>query len=157
MPRSGYDPCQHDVSEEGQIPGARLARGIIKLAESTAMRFETLYRTDARGKTFDGFANPETEYYQPRIEVEYRDGKQAFFVRETHGYFDDQQKRPANITVTLSPDEGFSTLAEAERRYEEQLRYRASNGFVHAFAFDPFSPDRSSYRVLNPKATSLLA
>ena len=52
--------------------------------------FETLYRTDARGRSF---ANPsDCEYYQPRIDRERHGGEGVFFVRETHGYFDDEKK-----------------------------------------------------------------
>ena len=86
--------------------------------------FETLYRTDARGKSF---ANPsDCEYYQPRIDSEFCDGKYVYFVRETHGFFDDSQKKMINRTETL----------------------RASSGFVHAFAWDPMSPSGTTYRVL---------
>jgi hypothetical protein len=108
--------------------------------------FETLYRVDPRGRSF---ANPaETEYYQPRIDRESHAGRDVFLVRETHGYFDDEEKKAANITSTLSPEEGFATFDEANSRYEEQLRYRAKTGFVHVFSFDPFSPDGMTHRVI---------
>lgn len=112
------------------------------------MKFETMYRTDTRGKSF---SNPsETEYYQPRIDRESHGGKDVYFVRETHGYFDDTQKRLANHTFTLSPEEGFATWQEAQDRYDEQMQHRAKGGFVHVFAFDPYSPDGTSYRILKP-------
>lgn len=106
-----------------------------------------MYSVDTRGKSF---ANPsETEYYQPRIDRESHNGKDVYFVRETHGYFDDTQKKAANLTVTLNPEEGFATLNAAEARYDEQMRYRAETGFRHVFSFDPFSPDGTSYRILS--------
>lgn len=110
------------------------------------MMFETLYRTDPRGKSFANL--PETEYYQPRIDRERRGGKDVFFVRETHGYFDDQQKELRSLTETFNPEEPFESWDEAEHWYEQQLRKRASNGFVHAFVLDPMSPSGMNYRVL---------
>lgn len=108
--------------------------------------FETLYRVDPRGKSF---TKPhECEYYQPRIDVEHCGGKPVYFVRETHGYFDDTAKRAAAITQTFNPDEPFETFAEAEKWYQQQLQRRAADGFVHVFGFDPFSPGGMSYRRL---------
>lgn len=108
--------------------------------------FETLYRNDARGRSF---ASPsECEYYQPRIDIEVRGGKNAYFVRETHGYFDDRQKKLVNQTETLNPEEPYDSWQEAEHRYQEQVRYRASTGFVHSFAWDPMSPSGMNYRFL---------
>jgi hypothetical protein len=109
--------------------------------------FETLYRTDPRGKSFSDLA--ETEYFQPRIDREKRGDKFVFFVRETHGYFDDQQKKAESVTETFNPEDPFESREEAREWYEQQLRFRTANGFVHALAWDPFSPDRTSYRILS--------
>ena len=122
------------------------------------MLFETLYRIDPRGMSFAEL--PATEYYQPRIDREVINGKEVYFVRETHGYFDDQQKKVANCTFTLNPDEvaeGYPTWEEAEGRYEQQLRKRAKERFVHVFAFDPLTPTGLSYRLLDPEAVSMLS
>jgi hypothetical protein len=105
---------------------------------------ETLYRHDPRGKSFENLE--ATEYYQCRIDQESRERRHVFFVRETHGYFDDQQKKPANITETFNPEKPFENFAEAEGRYHQQLQRRASEGFVHAFSFDPFTGIK--YRLL---------
>jgi hypothetical protein len=110
------------------------------------MLFETLYRTDPRGKSFADLS--ETEYFQPRIDREMRGDRYVFVVRETHGYFDDRQKRVESLTETFNPDEPFDSWDEAQRWYEQQLRHRASSGFVHAFAWDPMSPTGMSYRIL---------
>jgi hypothetical protein len=110
------------------------------------MTFETLYRVDARDKSF---ADPsECEYYQPRIDPEKREGKDVFFVRETHGYFDDTLKQLKNMTETFNPNEPFKTWDEALGWYQKQIEYRASLGFVHAFVFDPMSPNAVRYRLL---------
>ena len=96
--------------------------------------FETLYKTDSP----KDFANGE--YFQVHFNVETNPvtGKQAFFVREKHGYFDNEQKRAVHPVTTFAPEEGFTTFEEAAERYEQQLRHRASEGFVHAFSVDPF-------------------
>jgi hypothetical protein len=62
-------------------------------------------------------------------------------VREKHGFFDNQKKKMVNSVPTLDPDfdEGFTTLQEAQERYDQQLQRRASEGFVHAFSIDPFT------------------
>jgi hypothetical protein len=118
----------------------------LALRQNQSMLFETLYRTDARGKSF---TNPsDCEYFQPRIDHELREGKDVYYARETHGYFDDKQKKLVNQTETFNPDEPFTTWQEADRWYQQQLRYRAASGFVHAFAWDPMSPTGTSYRIL---------
>lgn len=122
------------------------------------MFFETLYRSDPRGKTFDP-GDPasisETEYFQPLFELEFQDGKHVFFVREKHGYFDDQQKKPVHPIDTLSPEEGFATEQEAWKKYEQQLRFRALQGFTHALSVR-IPEGGINHRILDPNATSLL-
>lgn len=114
--------------------------------------FETLYKTEAPKSFMDG-----GEYYQPSVDFEFRDGVRAFFVREKHGWWDEVKKEPANMTVTLSPDEGYPTLEEALDRYDQQLHYRASQGFVHAFSVDFYSQtSRFKRRLLDPNSESLL-
>lgn len=95
--------------------------------------FQTLYKT----------ATPQTsvhdaEYYQPMVVTSNVNGKWLYFVRETHGWFDDRQKKAVNVTTTLSPEEGFSSDAEAMRLFGQQKQHRISSGFVHQFTIDPF-------------------
>jgi hypothetical protein len=110
--------------------------------------FETLYRADPRGKSFETLS--ETEYYQPRIDREKSGDRYVYFVRETHGYFDDQRKKAESLTQTFNPEEPFETWDQAQHWYEQQLQLRASGGFVHVFTFDPMSPSGMRYRVLIP-------
>ena len=95
------------------------------------MRFETLYKTD----------HPErlefAEYYQPQIDMEPRNGRWTYFLREKHGWFNDSEKRAVHHSHTLNPEDGFASLEEAIRAYEQQIRHRASEGFVHSFSLDP--------------------
>jgi hypothetical protein len=105
--------------------------------------FETLYKT----KTPIDF--PQGEYYQPAWDFEIVNGAYAYFVREKHGYWNDTEKRMANQTVTLSPEEGYSTLKDAEERYNQQIQHRVAGGFVHSFYFDPMKKDAVGYRCLS--------
>jgi hypothetical protein len=84
------------------------------------------------------------------LELTLRNGKgrTVFFVRETHGYFDDTRKQLKNMTETFNPNEPFETWDEAQLWYQKQIEYRASRGFVHAFVFDPMSPNAVRYRLL---------
>jgi hypothetical protein len=119
---------------------------------------ETLYRVDPRGKSFaDGTlaSVSDTEYYQLSIDVVFHAGKDSYFVRERHGYFDDRQKKLVHHHLTLNPDEGFPTVEDALAGYDAQLKHRAAQGFVHAFS--PRIPEGGTrHRVLEPNAQSLL-
>jgi hypothetical protein len=97
--------------------------------------FETLYKSDSPKDFASG------EYFQVRFESEVASatGREVFFVRERHGYFDDQHKRVVHPITTLSPEEGFATRGEAEERYARQLR--------HSFSPDPY--DGMKYRRLD--------
>ena len=104
--------------------------------------FETLYKTDSPLDFATG------EHYQTQLDVggDPATGKHVYFVREQHGYFDNQQKRAVPPITTLSPEEGFATFEEAKARYDQQLKRRASDGFKHAFSLDPF--EGMKYRCL---------
>ena len=52
------------------------------------------------------------------------------------------------MTETFNPNEPFETWDEAQLWYQKQIEYRASRGFVHAFVFDPMSPNAVRYRLL---------
>ncbi|HZQ17531.1 MAG TPA: hypothetical protein VFA90_02335 [Terriglobales bacterium] len=105
--------------------------------------FVTLYKTD---KPTD-FANGE--YYQVHLDEVVQNGKLLFVVREKHGWWDDQQKKNANMTTTLSPKEGVS-FDEAEKLYDQQLKHRAAGGFVHCLYFDPLNNPPFAYRRITP-------
>jgi hypothetical protein len=63
-------------------------------------------------------------------------------------YYSDTEKRRVNETFTLNPEEGFKTEAEAMKRYNDQVKYRASTGYVHLFHFDPLKPNGVGYRFI---------
>jgi hypothetical protein len=102
--------------------------------------FTTLYRS----------ANPHTsvmdgEYYQPLIDGVENGGKIKYFVRETHAWFDDLQKKPINIVTTLSPEEGLDDVSKAHKIFDQQVEHRVKEGFRHSFYIDPFAPKHIGY------------
>jgi hypothetical protein len=102
--------------------------------------FETLHKTDVPTEL------DHVEYYQPNLEVENSRTGHYYCVREKHGWFVDAEKRAVHHTSTLSPEEGFATFEEAQRRYDQQVQKRASEGFVHSFSVDPMSDPPVRYR-----------
>ncbi len=104
--------------------GGRMKRNIPVL--------ETLYRTNAPEEL------ERAEYYQPHIESKFHDGKWFFVVTETHAWYDDKEKKVVNHVTTLNPDatEGYAKIEEAWKSYDEQVRRRVSDGFVHSFSIE---------------------
>jgi hypothetical protein len=62
------------------------------------------------------------------------DGQRGFFVRETQCWWDASAQRTIRVQYTLSPREGFMTLAEADACYQSRKISRARRGFVHSYA-----------------------
>jgi hypothetical protein len=90
----------------------------------------TLYKTKTP-TTFD-----DGEYYRPDFQMEFIGGKRVYFVRETHGFWNNTEKRVEHVVTTLSPEDGFTSYEEAFSRYEQQVARRVKDGFVHSFAID---------------------
>jgi len=90
---------------------------------------ETLYKTNAPEEL------ERAEYYQPRIEQKVLCGKWVFFVTEKHAWYDDRGKQVLAPGFTLDPkeEEGYPSLEAAKARYDQQVKHRASEGFVHSF------------------------
>jgi hypothetical protein len=105
--------------------------------------FVTLYKTALPIDYENG------EYYQVHFDPEINPttGKEHYFIREKHGWFDAEQKKLAHLVTTLSPVEGYETKQEALERYDQQVRRRASDGFVHSFWLDPFSEIRKYQKL----------
>lgn len=90
---------------------------------------ETLYKTKTpEASVWDG------ECYELILDAETVNGRVAYFVREIHGWWDEDRKRFVHKQYTLSPDEGFSTFDDAHERYKQQRINRATSGFVHSFS-----------------------
>ena len=93
---------------------------------------ETLYKTSAPEQL------ERAEYYQPRVEQKFHGGKWRYTVTETHAWYDDLKKEVVHKVTTLNPEaaEGFATIEEAWKRYEEQVRRRVADGFSHSFSLE---------------------
>jgi hypothetical protein len=90
---------------------------------------ETLYKT----------TTPESsvwagECYELILDEESVNGRDAYFVREIHGWWDEKEKRFVHKVYTLSSEEGYATFEEAHERYMQQRLNRAKNGFKHSFS-----------------------
>ena len=108
--------------------------------------FETLYKTDSPKDFSNG------EYYQ--VHLDFDPEQDIYFVRERHGWYNNQEKRAAHSVKTLEPLEpleGFSTLKEARAAYEQHVQHRASLGFIHAFSIDFVNWNSNSYRRIGVK------
>jgi hypothetical protein len=93
---------------------------------------ETRYKTNAPEEL------ERAEYYQPRVEQKFHAGKWRYTVTETHAWYDDAKKEVVHKVTTLNPEaaEGFATIKEAWKRYEEQVRHRVADGFSHSFSLE---------------------
>jgi hypothetical protein len=69
------------------------------------------------------------------VACKFRLGKWVYVVTEKHGWYDDQGKEVIDPRYTLDPraDEGFDSIEEAQKRYDQQIQHRASEGYVHSF------------------------
>lgn len=92
--------------------------------------WETLYKTE----------RPEheehAEYYQPLLVGERSGDGWLYFVRETHAWYSEADKKFRNRVITLNPEEGFSDYEEAKQQFTKQVKHRASEGFIHSFSLD---------------------
>jgi hypothetical protein len=89
---------------------------------------ETLYKT----RNPEGVPSAEAEYYE--LVLDQAENSRMYFVREMHGWWSEEQKRPIHNLKTLSPEEGYPTWDDAYKRYLEQRQHRARGGFVHSFS-----------------------
>jgi hypothetical protein len=96
--------------------------------------FKTLYKTATPKVSVH-----DAEYYQPMVATAVVNGKQMYFVRETHGWFDDAEKRAVSVTETLFHQEGLESGMEAAKLFEQQMQHRINEGFAHSFSIDPYT------------------
>lgn len=94
----------------------------------------TLYKTKTPTTFEDG------EYYQPTLDFQFIGAERQWIVRETHGFWNNTEKRVEHVVTTLSPEDGYSSYEEALARYEQQVQRRVKDGFVHSFSIDPYKP-----------------
>jgi len=105
---------------------------------------ETLYKT----KDPETVPAEEAEYYE--LILDQAEHSAQYFVREMHGWWSEEQKRPINNLKTLSPEEGYPTWDEAHKRYLEQRLHRAGEGFVHSFSPHFYGERKYEYKLVDP-------
>lgn len=109
---------------------------------------KTVYRTP----------NPEagvSEAYEIFIDVVHGapDPQRCWIVREIHGYYDEEKKAFIHKVETLHPNEPqhFLTLEEAVREADQQVWFRAGQGFHFPFTMNYNSPPwYSRFEVVLP-------
>jgi|SRR5580765_1217258 hypothetical protein len=90
---------------------------------------ETLYKTKVPQTT-----DWRDQFFELSMGEQKVDGQRGFFVRETQCWWDASAQRTIRVQYTLSPREGFMTLAEADACYQSRKISRARRGFVHSYA-----------------------
>jgi hypothetical protein len=106
---------------------------------------ETLYKT----KTPEEVPAEKAEYYELVLDQETDpNGQTMHFVRELHGWWSEEQKRPINNLQTYSPEEGYPTWEEAYERYKQQRASRAKSGFVHSFSPHYYGDRKYEYELI---------
>jgi hypothetical protein len=107
---------------------------------------ETLYKIDSPIA-----ANPPAEFYELGLETVRGCGKTEYRVIEIYGWWDDSEKKIRNRVDTLKPEfgEGYPTFDEAKKRYAEQKKYRARNGFIHLFRTEMPSGDQIYEKLIS--------
>jgi hypothetical protein len=99
-------------------------------------------------KTNDPEQLPTAEYYTVYIRAEKVGGVMVYYLDEHHGWFD-AAGPPFDPRKILS--EEFPTWEEAEEGMKARLRYLVAGGFFHGFVRDPFAPNGSAYRKIDPE------
>jgi hypothetical protein len=82
---------------------------------------------------------PERKAVLSMVATAVVNGKSLYFIRETHGRFDDEEKRAVSVTETLFYKDGLESGAEAAKLFEEQVQHRVNEGFAHFFSIDPYT------------------
>ena len=89
-----------------------------------------------------------SEFYELRLFETRVNGEPFYFVRKTHGWWDDRKDRVVYDQDSLLPMEGFREYRDAEERcFQEQLTL-AKRGFTHSLVWHPSVQKRSEYRLI---------
>jgi hypothetical protein len=100
----------------------------------------------------DPEGDPRAEYYSLSLSTKETFQTRPIFIRKSHGFWNEAEKRPIASVRTFGPDEGFDDPKEAEIEFERHLRHRAKVGFIHCFHCfskpSPFEP--MIHRILQP-------
>ncbi|HVW76198.1 MAG TPA: hypothetical protein VHB45_01200 [Alloacidobacterium sp.] len=101
---------------------------------------ETFYKTD----------NPQAasaldaEYYELSL-LSDPNGTGRYFVKEHHGWWDEQAKQARHNIVVLSPEDGFDDYEDALKVYNAQKQHLAEIGFIHVLSPDMYGESEKGY------------
>ena len=98
-------------------------------------------RNQAASMTNSGF-------YELRLFETQFDGVRFYFVRETHGSWNDRKNRVVYDQDSLLPMEGFRKYREAKERCSQEHLTLAKRGFTHSLVWHPSVQKRSEYRLI---------
>ncbi len=87
-------------------------------------------------------------FYELRLLEAKIAGEPVYFVRETHGQWDDLRKRVVYDKDSLLPVEGFRSHREAEERFCQERLTLAKEGFIHSLVWHPFAEGHSEYQLI---------
>ena len=87
-------------------------------------------------------------FYELRLLEKTVGGEPAYFVRETHGRWDNHKKAVVYDKDSLMPPEGFHSFVEAEERYCQERLALAEEGFIHSLVWHPFAEGHSEYQLI---------
>ena len=87
-------------------------------------------------------------FYELRLLEAKDSGEPVYFVRETHGRWDDHKKRVVYDKDSLMPPEGFRSFEDAEKSYCRERLTLAEQGFIHSLVWHPFADGHSEYRLI---------
>lgn len=95
------------------------------------MMLDVLFNTDKPTKSSE-----PAEFYELSLEEEVLNGKEAFVLRERHGWWN-----PAVRSVAIDPDGklqiAFQCYSEGLRAYLERMNLHVSRRFLHSFIWHP--------------------
>jgi len=89
-----------------------------------------------------------SEFYELRLFETRANGERTYFVRETHGRWDDRKGRVVYDRDSLLPLEGFQKYEDAKERCSQQWLTLARAGFVHSLVWHSSVDRHSEYRLI---------
>lgn len=87
-------------------------------------------------------------FYELRLFEAMVAGEPVYFVRETHGQWDDQEQQVVYDRDSLLSLEGFRSYGKAEERYRQEQLSLAKEGFTRSLVWHPFAEGHSEYRLI---------
>ena len=87
-------------------------------------------------------------FYELRLFETKVAGDPVYFVRETHGQWDDHKKRIVYDKDSLLPFDGFRSYGKAEECFCKERLTLAKEGFIHSLIWRPSTEGHSEYQLI---------